>query len=133
MAMKIRLRQQGRKNRQTFRVVLMDARNKRDGRYLEMLGWYDPFAKNENNMNVDGERVGHWLKLGAEISDSVKSLLATAAPEVLKAYNEKEIAKRTKLVAKRRAAKKGKTASAKVASPKASGAKKVPASAARAK
>jgi small subunit ribosomal protein S16 len=45
MALKIRLRQQGRKNRQTYRLVVTDIRNPRDGKYLEMIGWYNPFNK----------------------------------------------------------------------------------------
>jgi small subunit ribosomal protein S16 len=105
MALKIRLRQQGKKNRQTYRVVLMDARNKRDGKYLENLGWYDPFAA-EKTVSVDPERIAYWLEKGAEISDHAKDLVAKSAPEVIQSYMAKKIAKRTKLVARRRAAKK---------------------------
>ena len=47
MALVIRLRQQGRNNRQTYRVVVVDSRYPRDGKYLEMLGWYNPCEKNK--------------------------------------------------------------------------------------
>jgi small subunit ribosomal protein S16 len=105
MALKIRLRQQGRTNRQTYRVVVTDIRCKRDGKYLEMLGWYNPFQA-ENNVSVDPDRISFWLSQGAQISEQVKTLLKKAAPDVLKKLNETEHAKRIKLAAKRRASKK---------------------------
>ena len=43
MALKIRLRAQGRNNRETYRLVVADGRSPRDGKYMEMLGWYNPF------------------------------------------------------------------------------------------
>src|SRR5579872_4662735 len=102
MALKIRLRQQGRTNRQTFRVVLTDIHNKRDGKYLEMLGWYNPIAA-ENNVMMNGERIAFWLNQGAQISERVVLLMAKAAPEVYKNYISKLQAKRTKAAAQRRA------------------------------
>jgi small subunit ribosomal protein S16 len=105
MALKIRLRQQGRANRQTFRLVVADIRSPRDGKYLEMLGWYIPFEA-EKNLSIDAERVSYWLNQGAEISHEAMSLLAKAAPEVYKNYQAKKQAKRTKQAAQRRALKK---------------------------
>lgn len=105
MAVKIRLRQQGRKNRQTYRVVVADSRSPRDGKYIEMLGWYDPMLK-ENNVFVNPDRMSFWLNEGAEISARVENLIAKASPETLKAYKDKVQAKRTKMTAKRRALKK---------------------------
>ncbi len=105
MAVKIRLRQQGKKNRQTYRLVLIDGRSKRDGKYLENLGWYNPFEE-QNSLSVNAERVAYWLEKGAEISDQAKSLVAKSAPDVMKNYNEKRFAVRVKRVAKRREAKK---------------------------
>lgn len=107
MAVKIRLRQQGRSNRQTFRLVATDVRTKRDGKYLENLGWYDPLL-NEKNAQVDAERIMHWLNLGAEISHEAEMLVARFAPEVIKALHEKRQAKRVKQAAARRALKKAK-------------------------
>ncbi len=104
MALKIRLRQQGRNNRQTYRLVVADIRSPRDGKYIEMLGWYNPFHTAEN-FNVNAERVNYWLGLGAQISDQVRAIIAKAAPDVFKGYQEKRSAKRTKLAAKRRALK----------------------------
>jgi small subunit ribosomal protein S16 len=105
MAIKIRLRQQGKKNRQTFRLVLIDIRSKRDGKYIENLGWYNP-CESQNNLNVKADRVAYWLEKGAEISHQAKSLVAKSAPEVIKTYNAKCEATRIKRVARRRAAKK---------------------------
>jgi len=84
MALVIRLRQQGSKNRQTFRLVVTDRRAPRGGKYVEMLGWYQPLLPNEKNGFVKSDRVQHWLKNGAEITDKAKSLVKRFAPEVLK-------------------------------------------------
>lgn len=105
MALKIRLRQQGKKNRQTFRLVLIDIRSKRDGKYLENLGWYNPYEA-ENNVQVNSERVAYWLDKGAEISDHAKDLVAKSAPDVMKKYVAARVAARAKRIAQRKAAKK---------------------------
>jgi small subunit ribosomal protein S16 len=97
MALKIRLRQQGRTNRQTYRLVVTDIRNPRDGKYLEMIGWYNPF-------NV--ERMNYWLGQGAELTPNAEALIARVAPDTMKEIRAKEHAKRIKNAAKRRASKK---------------------------
>ncbi len=107
MAVKIRLRQQGRVNRQTYRVVVTDVRTKRDGKYLENLGWYDPF-KAENNAEVDAERALFWLNQGAEITHEAEKLIARLAPDVIAQWNDRRQAKRTKMAAQRRNLKKAK-------------------------
>lgn len=105
MALKIRLRQQGKKNRQTFRLVLIDIRSKRDGKYLENLGWYNPFD-DKNHLNVKADRVAYWLDKGAEISHQAKTLVAKSSPEVMKSYTAKCTAAHAKRVAKRGVVKK---------------------------
>ncbi len=105
MAVKIRLRQQGKTNRQTYRVVVTDARTRRDGKYIEMLGSYDPF-KADMTCTMHADRVQHWLGLGAEMSPQVEALVAKEAPEVFKAYMQQRQTKRVQAAAKRRAAKK---------------------------
>ena len=102
MAVKIRLRQQGRANRQTYRLVVCDIRTKRDGKYLEMLGWYDPCLA-ENNAHIKEERTHHWLEQGAEMTDEAKALIRRMAPGVIKQWNEKRQAKKVRKAAKRRA------------------------------
>lgn len=103
MALKIRLRQQGRTNYQTYRLVVADSRYPRDGKYLEMLGWYNPGLK-EGNVSINAERVNHWVKLGAILSERVKSLLAKNAPSVLQELHARELAKKQKKGSKPKAA-----------------------------
>jgi small subunit ribosomal protein S16 len=88
MALKIRLRQQGRTNRQTYRLVVADVRSPRDGKYVEMLGWYDPSLAT-NNISVDADRTNYWLSQGAEFTDQAKSIIKKAAPEVIEQWQEK--------------------------------------------
>ncbi len=109
MALKIRLRQQGRTNRATYRLVVTDSRNPRDGRYLETLGWYNPVeVEADKNMNLKSERVQHWLDLGATLSERAQILVSKAAPHVIKALKDKVIAKKAKEAEKRKARKKAK-------------------------
>lgn len=104
MALRIRLRQQGRNNRQTFRLVLSDSRSPRDGKYIEMLGWSQPLEPGQNAY-VNAERTIHWLSQGASLSEEAKALVARIAPEVMKALDVKREAKEKKKIAQRRAAK----------------------------
>lgn len=101
MALTIRMRQQGANSRQRFRLVVTDSRNPRDGKYLEMIGWYNPFGADDKNYFIDVPRVEYWLANGAQISDRVKSLVKRFAPEVVQKLTEKKVAK----VAKKRAQK----------------------------
>lgn len=105
MALKIRLRQQGRTNRQTYRVVVADERSPRDGKYIEMLGWYDP-SQEQNNFSVNAERLSYWLGLGAQISPQVEKIASKAAPEVMKEFRAKLQAKKVKMAAKNRSLRK---------------------------
>jgi len=105
MALKIRLRQQGRTNRQTYRLVVTDIRNPRDGKYLEMIGWYNPFS-NTKDSQIDIERIQYWVGLGAEITPNAQTLIGRIAPDVMKEIRAKEHARRLKHAQKRRMAKK---------------------------
>lgn len=105
MAVKIRLRQQGRTNRLTYRLVACDTRVKRDGKYLENLGWYDP-SMIESNAQVKEERALYWLDLGAEMTHEAEKLLARTAPNVIKHWRDKREAKKIVLAAKRRKSRK---------------------------
>ena len=71
----IRLRRAGSKKRPFFRVVFTDARAARDSSFVEILGHYNPRTK-PAIVQVDQERVDHWLKKGAVPSDSVRTLMA---------------------------------------------------------
>jgi small subunit ribosomal protein S16 len=67
-----------------------------------MVGWYNPFGAEDKNYFIDIPRVQHWLGVGAQISDRVKSLVKRFAPEVVKELTQKKVAK----VAKKRVKKK---------------------------
>lgn len=67
----IRLTRKGRKKVPFYRIVAADSRMPRDGRFLEKLGTYDPIKK-EVKMNL--ERIEHWVKVGAKMSDTVAKL-----------------------------------------------------------
>jgi small subunit ribosomal protein S16 len=106
MALVIRMRQQGANSRQRFRVVLTDIRNPRDGKYIEKLGWYNPFGEEGKNYQIDVPRIQFWVDQGAQISDRVKSLVKKIAPEVVQQMGAKTVAKREKARAKRAAKRK---------------------------
>ena len=70
----MRLQRFGRKGRPFYRVVVADARVKRDGKALDTLGWYDPMAAG-NQSSLDAEKVKVWLQRGAQPTETVRSLL----------------------------------------------------------
>lgn len=73
---KIRLSRAGANKRPFYHLVVTDSRNKRDGRYIERLGFYNPFGKmKEEDLRIDVERVEHWVAKGAQVSDRVKKLM----------------------------------------------------------
>ena len=76
MSVKLRLKRMGRKNSPAYRIVAIDARQQRDGRIIENLGFYEPCAKDpEKQFKVDVERASYWISVGAEPSETVQSLL----------------------------------------------------------
>lgn len=89
MAVRIRLRRTGRKKAPMYRIVVADSRSPRDGRFIEIVGQYAP-RQGENALNLDTERVNHWLDHGALPSDTVRSLLRRAG--VLKTRHETRLA-----------------------------------------
>jgi small subunit ribosomal protein S16 len=74
MSVKIRLTRTGARNAAAFRVVAADGRSPRDGRFIEILGWYDPKLA-QANFDLKLDRIDYWMRQGAEISDTVKSLV----------------------------------------------------------
>lgn len=102
MALVIRMRQQGASSRQRFRLVVTNSRSPRDGEYVEMVGWYNPFGETDKNYFIDVPRVQYWLDHGAQISDRVKSLVKRFAPEVVKQMTAKRVARVAKKREKRK-------------------------------
>jgi small subunit ribosomal protein S16 len=74
LAVRIRLKRFGAKNRQQWRIVVADAKMPRDGRFIEEIGSYDPLPAQEKIL-VKQARLEYWLKQGAQLSDSLRSLL----------------------------------------------------------
>lgn len=72
----IRLSRGGAKKRPFYHIVVTDSRNRRDGRYIERIGYFNPIAKGgEARLQVDIARIDHWLALGAQASDRVAGLI----------------------------------------------------------
>ena len=80
MSLKIRLARMGTKKRPQYRVVVADSRYPRDGRFIEKLGTYNPMLPKDSQerVNLDLERVQHWLSKGAQPSDRVLRFLDAA-------------------------------------------------------
>lgn len=97
MALAIRMRQQGRHGLQTYRIVLMDEKSRRDGKYVEQLGWYNPHeTEQEKQILINAGRVLELLNVGAKLSDNVENLLNQTAPEVMKERTRKAVEARNK-------------------------------------
>lgn len=76
MAVRIRLKRLGRRHRPSYRLAAVDSRSPRDGRVIEELGYYDPMAADPGKQfRLDNERIQYWLSVGAQPSDTVRSLL----------------------------------------------------------
>lgn len=74
---RLRLQRLGRRNRPFYRLSAIEKRNRRNGKVLEQLGWYDPIAADpEKQLKLEGERITHWLSMGAQPTETVADLLA---------------------------------------------------------
>ena len=96
MAVSIRLRREGAKNSPYYKVVVADRRSPRDGKFIEIIGTYDPKIPGRNStLKID--RVEYWISKGAQPSDTVRSLIkknkkpaSTAEPEGKTEQNEQQ-------------------------------------------
>lgn len=85
MAVKIRLTRKGKKKKPFYRIVAADTRMPRDGRYIELLGTYNPLVQ-PAAIQLEKDRILEWLKQGAQVSDTVGDILRKAGiPQQLKA------------------------------------------------
>jgi small subunit ribosomal protein S16 len=91
MAVRIRLRRTGRKKAPMYRIVVADSKSPRDGKFLEIIGQYQP-RQGENALNLKADRANYWLDNGALPSDTVRSLLRRAG--VLKQRHEARLAEK---------------------------------------
>lgn len=74
MAVRIRLKRMGKKKQPTYRVVVADARAPRDGRFIDVIGRYDP-RQEPSLVEIDNDKALDWLRKGAQPSDPVRKLL----------------------------------------------------------
>ena len=81
MSVSIRLRREGRLNNPYYKVVVADQRSPRDGKFIEIIGNYDP-KKTGDNANIDLARVDYWVTNGAQPSDTVRSIIKKARKKV---------------------------------------------------
>ncbi len=96
MAVKIRLKRTGAKNKPCFRVVVADVKSQRDGKSIESLGYYDPVKKEKK---IDIERIDYWLSKGAKMSETVHDLYRKSGGQNLvekKRREKKEVTKEVK-------------------------------------
>ena len=83
---KIRMRRTGCTNHATYRIVAADERSPRDGKFPEILGWYDTAIK-DDNFKLDLERVDAWLSKGAKPTETAASLIRRARNPQLKPHH----------------------------------------------
>jgi small subunit ribosomal protein S16 len=82
VAVAIRMKRMGRKNREYYRICATDRRSPRDGRVIEELGTYDPHVpETDARCTLDGARIDYWLSVGAQPSDAVRVLIKKYGPK----------------------------------------------------
>ena len=97
MAVKLRLKRMGAKQKPFYRLIVADSRSPRDGRFIETVGTYDPI-KADNNITVKEDRIAYWLDNGAQPTDTVKSILSKSG--VWATYKNSKVKKAEKTTKK---------------------------------
>jgi small subunit ribosomal protein S16 len=90
MAVKIRMQRNGRHKQASYRIVVADSRYPRDGRFIEILGHYDP-TTTPATLKLDADKAYEWIKKGAQPSDTVRTFLSQTG--VLKRIHEETFKK----------------------------------------
>ena len=91
MAVKLRLKRMGSKQKPFYRIVAADSRCPRDGRFIETVGTYNPL-KNPTEIKVDEEKALTWLNNGAQPTDTVRSILTESG--IMKKYADSKTKKK---------------------------------------
>ena len=89
MAVKLRLKRGGSKQRPFYRIVAADARSPRDGRFIDSIGTYNPIPA-EYEVSIDEEKAMYWLSNGAQPTDTVRNLLSKKGIMAKHAESKKE-------------------------------------------
>ena len=87
MAVRVRLKRFGTKNRQQFRIVVADVKMPRDGRFIEEIGYYNPVPIDEEIV-IKQERLDYWVQHGAQMSDKIKGILKRARKKAKKSASK---------------------------------------------
>lgn len=90
MAVKLRLKRMGAKARPFYRIVAADSRSPRDGKFIDVVGTYNPIAE-ADQIKIDEEKAMKWLQNGAQPTDTVRNLLSTTGTWAKFKSNKKEV------------------------------------------
>lgn len=105
MAVKLRLMRMGKTKQPTYRVVAADSHNARDGRFIEILGTYEP-RQDPSRINVDNDKIVSWLQKGAQPTETVAKILKiSGAWESFEASRPVKVVKPAKVAKPAKAAK----------------------------
>ena len=89
MALKIRLQRQGNRNRPVYRIVVAESTSRRDGRYVESLGNYDPRARDDaKGFTFNLDRASYWMSVGAKPTETVRSIVKRAKRASISAQSQ---------------------------------------------
>lgn len=108
MAVVLRLARLGKHKSPAYRVVATDQQNKRDGRFLQIVGTYNPLA-NPARVALKEDLIKKWIELGAKPTEVVRSLIRKTIPGYIEAREEHKVKKTQELRKKRKLAAKGKS------------------------
>lgn len=89
MSLVMRMRQQGRRNKRLYRLVVTDARSPRDGKYIECVGHYNPHE--EDGVVVKKDRIEYWLSEGVQPTEKMTAILKRKCPDLLKPASKKKV------------------------------------------
>ncbi len=99
---KIRLTRKGRTHDAFFRIVIADSRRARDGKFIEIIGRYQPTMKEGEQVHIEEERALYWLHNGAQPTETVRSILRKNG--ILKQFHEQKVEKKKELKQSKQAA-----------------------------
>ena len=94
MALVMRLKQMGNKNRRVYRCVVADSRSPRDGKYVDSVGHYNPYL--ETPAVIHADKVKEWMAKGVRPTEKMRAILKRSCPEVLAAISKKSVKKAVK-------------------------------------
>jgi len=89
MSVRIRLAKTGKTHQISYRIVAQDTRAKRDGRFLEILGYFQPYIKGPTNLKLDHDKLDSWLTKGAKPTEGVAKLIRLSGSQAVRSSGRK--------------------------------------------